>query len=48
MTVTISEDDLKKILECIKRLVHNQSALTEKDREVIKIIDTLTQKEQKS
>ena len=45
MTVTIFEDDLKKILECIKRLVHNQPALTEKDREVIKIIDTLTQKD---
>lgn len=41
MTVTISEDDLKKILECIKRLVHNQPALTEKDREVIKIINKL-------
>ena len=41
MTVNISEDDLKKILECIKRLVHNQAALTEKDREVIKIIDKL-------
>ena len=46
--MNISEDDLKKILECIKRLVHNQPALTEKDREVIKIIDTLTQKDQKS
>ena len=41
MTVTISEDDLKKILECIKRLVHTQAALTEKDREVIKTIDKL-------
>lgn len=39
--MNISEDDLKKILECIKRLVHNQPALTEKDREVIKIIDKL-------
>ena len=39
--MNISEGDLKKILECIKRLVHNQAALTEKDREVIKIIDKL-------
>ena len=37
----ISDDEAKKLLACIKRLVYSRDHLTKEDREAVKIIDKL-------
>lgn len=39
--MNIPQQDLKIILECIRRLVYDKDVLTDKDVEVVKIIDKL-------
>lgn len=41
----ISQQDLKIILECIRRLVYDKDVLTDKDIEAVKIIDKLVGEE---
>ncbi len=39
--MNIPDESLKKILACIQRLVYSKPVLTEKDREVIEIINEI-------
>lgn len=39
--MNIPQQDLKIILECIRRLVYDKDVLTDKDIEAMKIIDKL-------
>lgn len=39
--MNIPQQDLKIILECVRRLVYGKDVLTDKDVEVVKIIDKL-------
>lgn len=39
--MNIPEEDMKKILACLARLLYSQSVRTEKDREAIEIINRL-------
>ncbi len=39
--MNIPDESLKKILACIQRLVYSKGVLTEKDREVIEIINEI-------
>ncbi len=39
--MNIPDESLKKILESIQRLVYSKGVLTEKDREVIEIINEI-------
>ena len=41
----ISQQDLKIILECIRRLVYDKDVLTDKDIEAVEIIDKLVGEE---
>lgn len=43
--MNIPEQDLKIILECIRRLVYDKDVLTDKDIEAVEIIDKLVGEE---
>lgn len=43
--MNIPQQDLKIILECIRRLVYDKDVLTDKDIEAVEIIDKLVGEE---
>jgi len=43
--MNIPQQDLKIILECIRRLVYDKDVLTDKDIEAVEIINRLTGEE---
>lgn len=40
--MNISQQDLKIILECIRRLIYGKDVLTDKDIEAVQVINRLT------